>query len=79
MTYDKIKINKGYKTDLPTLESGELGICLDTKELFIGGLEGNIDVVKDNPSFNGHIDENTTQSDKNPHGTYTEFSQRGIN
>ena len=36
-----IKIKRGLKTNLPTLEIGELGYCTDTKELFIGTLVGN--------------------------------------
>jgi hypothetical protein len=37
-----IKIKRGLKEDLPTLEIGELGFCTDTDELFIGKGNENI-------------------------------------
>jgi hypothetical protein len=37
-----IKIKRGLKTNLPTLEVGEQGYCTDTNELFIGTSTGNI-------------------------------------
>jgi hypothetical protein len=37
-----IKIKRGLKEDLPTLEIGELGFCTDTNELFIGKENENI-------------------------------------
>ncbi|WP_209122924.1 right-handed parallel beta-helix repeat-containing protein [Alkalihalobacillus sp. BA299] len=40
MSY-KIQIRRGLKTDLPLLDEGELGLCTDTGELFIGTNEGN--------------------------------------
>jgi hypothetical protein len=36
----KIQIKRGNKADLPVLNDGELGLCLDTNELFIGN-DGN--------------------------------------
>lgn len=36
-----LKLKRGAKTDLPTLNLGELGYCTDTKELFIGNGIGN--------------------------------------
>jgi len=38
---NKIKIKRGLKTNLPTLEVGEMGYCTDTNELFIGTSTGN--------------------------------------
>jgi chitodextrinase len=38
----KIKIKRGLKVDLPTLDEGELGLCIDTEEVFIGTASGNI-------------------------------------
>ncbi|WP_236034977.1 hyaluronate lyase N-terminal domain-containing protein [Alkalihalobacterium elongatum] len=40
MSY-KIQIRRGLKADLPALDEGELGLCTDTGELFIGTSEGN--------------------------------------
>jgi hypothetical protein len=37
-----IKIKRGLKTNLPTLEVGEMGYCTDTNELFIGTSTGNV-------------------------------------
>lgn len=37
----KIKIKRGLKADLPLLDEGELGLCLDTEEVFIGTPKGN--------------------------------------
>ncbi len=39
---DLIQVRRGDKADLPTLAQGELGFTLDTEELFVGGLNGNI-------------------------------------
>jgi hypothetical protein len=38
----KIQIRRGLKSELPTLNIGELGYCTDTKELFIGSATGNV-------------------------------------
>ena len=40
MTYT-IKIKKGIKENLPVLAESELGFCTDTKEIYIGTMEGN--------------------------------------
>ncbi len=32
----KIQVRRGQKSELPALSSGELGLCEDSKELFIG-------------------------------------------
>lgn len=37
---DKIQIYAGIKSKMPQLLNRELGYCIDTKELFIGGSEG---------------------------------------
>lgn len=36
-----IKIKRGLKADIPTLQVGEPGFCTDTKELFVGSSDGN--------------------------------------
>lgn len=38
----KITIRKGLKADLPVLAEGELGLCTDTEELYIGTSTGNV-------------------------------------
>ena len=38
----KIQIKRGLKSDLPSLNDGEFGYCIDTKELFIGTSTGNV-------------------------------------
>ncbi|TVY07230.1 exo-alpha-sialidase [Paenibacillus cremeus] len=35
-------IRRGLKADLPILAEGEFGFCTDTKELFIGSINGNV-------------------------------------
>jgi hypothetical protein len=37
-----ILIRRGLKADLPNLAEGEFGFCTDTKELFIGSINGNV-------------------------------------
>ena len=41
---DLIRIRRGNFADLPTLDTGEFGLCTDTGELFIGTAAGNIQV-----------------------------------
>ncbi|NCB00629.1 MAG: hypothetical protein EOM67_00490, partial [Spirochaetia bacterium] len=36
-----IKIKRGLKANIPTLQVGEPGFCTDTKELFVGSADGN--------------------------------------
>ncbi|MFN7250065.1 MAG: right-handed parallel beta-helix repeat-containing protein [Anaerobacillus sp.] len=40
MSY-KIILRRGLKEDLPNLDEGELGYCIDTKEIFVGSNDGN--------------------------------------
>lgn len=42
---DTIQHRRGKKTGLPTLQIGEVGLCTDTGELFIGGPAGNIPIL----------------------------------
>ena len=42
---DTIQHRRGEKSGLPQLKIGEVGLCLDTGELFIGGPEGNIPIL----------------------------------
>lgn len=39
---DKIQIRRGLHDALPTLSAGELGYCTDSKELFVGTVDGNV-------------------------------------
>lgn len=36
MAYRKLQLRRGAKASLPTLASGELGFCTDTKEVYVG-------------------------------------------
>lgn len=36
MAYRKLQLRRGTKANLPTLASGELGFCTDTKEIYVG-------------------------------------------
>lgn len=38
----KIQVKRGSKAGLPTLSAGEFGVALDTKEVFVGGQSGNM-------------------------------------
>ena len=40
----KIQIKRGNKADLPVLNDGEMGLCIDTQEVFIGSNSTNIPV-----------------------------------
>lgn len=42
---NKIQVRRGLRAHLPTLSVGELGFCTDTKELFVGGVSGNITIA----------------------------------
>ena len=42
---DKIQNRRGNKATLPTLDPGEMGLCQDTEEVFIGGETRNIPVL----------------------------------
>lgn len=53
---DKIRVRRGLKKDLPSLEAGEYGLSLDTKEIYIGTDSGNLHINKTNSFF---IDLNT--------------------
>lgn len=37
---NKIQIKRGTKASLPSLDSGEMGYCVDTKELYVGNASG---------------------------------------
>lgn len=41
MAFKILKLRRGLKAALPTLQEGELAFCTDTKELFIGTSSGN--------------------------------------
>lgn len=38
----KIQIKRGNKADLPTLNDGELGLCVDTNEVYVGNNGANV-------------------------------------
>ncbi len=40
----KIQIKRGNKADLPVLNDGEMGLCVDTQEVFVGSNGTNIPV-----------------------------------
>jgi hypothetical protein len=40
----KLQIRRGPKAGLPTLIEGELGLAIDTKELYVGTADGNTSV-----------------------------------
>lgn len=42
MAFRILKIRRGLKSALPTLQTGEFAFCTDTKELFIGTASGNL-------------------------------------
>lgn len=43
---DLIQIRRGDFEQLPNLAQGELGFTLDTKKLYVGGLNGNVDITE---------------------------------
>src|SRR5690606_22918009 len=43
---DMMQVYRGMKKDLPNLVQGEFGFALDTNEVFIGGLEGNVNILE---------------------------------
>ena len=44
---NKIQIKRGLKSKLPTLSVGEMGLCTDTKEIFIGNGTNNTKIIND--------------------------------
>ena len=58
----KIQVRRGSKAGLPKLSPGEFGFATDTKELFIGGQSGNIQVAS-KEELNAHVNNKS-----NPHG-----------
>lgn len=42
---NKIQIRRGLKGNLPSLDVGEPALCTDTKEVFVGNLSGNVELV----------------------------------
>lgn len=42
---NKIQIKRGLKSQLPTLNIGEFGLCTDTKEIFLGTADENIQLA----------------------------------
>lgn len=42
---DMMQVYRGFKADLPNLVQGEIGFTLDTEEMYVGGLEGNVSFV----------------------------------
>ncbi|MGQ4668930.1 exo-alpha-sialidase [Metabacillus halosaccharovorans] len=58
-----ILIRRGMKADLPNLAEGELGFCTDTKELFIGSINGN--VLFPNQSMIDNLSSETVKSVNN--------------
>ena len=52
---DTIQHRRGLKADLPELERAELGVTLDSEELFVGGESGNIPVLTLKQAAGGRI------------------------
>lgn len=50
-----VKIKKGLKENLPTLQTSELGYVTDAKELHIGTQEGNVLLCYGNPIIIGEV------------------------
>lgn len=73
---DLIRMKRGLKKDLPNLMPGELGYCLDTKETFIGGIEGNQPIVVNvfSADTNTFIGQNSGQANEK---FIPEFDARG--
>lgn len=42
---DLLRIKRGMRVDLPELMQGEFGFCLDDEELYIGGVNGNVNIT----------------------------------
>lgn len=53
----KILLKRGNLSDLPTLAIGEPGITLDTEDLYIGGVDGNISITANKIFVVGSINE----------------------
>lgn len=45
MPVRKIRLRRGNQTNLPTLDAGEPGFALDTKRLYVGGSDGNVEIA----------------------------------
>jgi hypothetical protein len=48
-----IKVKRGTKSSLPTLNVGELGFCSDTNELYIGTASGNVKLAPSSSASGG--------------------------
>lgn len=44
----KIQVRRGLKLDLPKLSTGELGLCTDTEQLYVGAGDKNLEVLTTN-------------------------------
>ncbi|AEG61691.1 hypothetical protein [Desulforamulus ruminis] len=65
---NKIQFKRGTKANLPSLSVGEPGFCTDTKELFIGASEGNVQIV-DQAQLTAHLSNGVHQVLPIPSGT----------
>ena len=57
---NKIQIRRGLKANLPSLDVGEPALCTDTKEVFVGNLSGNVELVN-KEVMDEHLKNNTLQ------------------
>lgn len=48
---DLIQIRRGNESDVPNLAQGEMGFSLDTEKIFVGGLNGNVEFLKNTEIF----------------------------
>ncbi len=60
---NKIQIRRGNKVNLPTLSAGEPAFCTDTKQLFVGTGNNNIEYAKQSEvsALNTKVNSNTSQ------------------
>ena len=53
MSYPKIQLRRGYKSNLPILDPGEPGFVLDTEELYIGKGDKNVKILTESDLSSG--------------------------
>lgn len=58
---NKIQIKRGVKNQLPTLSNGELGLCYDTRELYVGTNANNLKLIGENDIINNVTSGGTTK------------------
>lgn len=69
-----IQVRRGLRTNLPVLEIGELALCTDTYELFMGSPLGNIQISLAGSIPTGVINQRTGTELKVWSGTKTQYA-----